>query len=62
VKRNGETILSWKYDEPVLFYWFSLAAAFGDVTWSLNCDPEGEFMEHCILITINIKNLKIPPY
>jgi hypothetical protein len=30
----------------MLFYWFSLGAENGEIIWSANCDPEGEFMGH----------------
>lgn len=52
VKRNGERLLRWKHREPMLFYWFSLGAEQGEITWSANCSPEGEFKSNCILTVI----------
>jgi len=57
VKRNGQRLLRWKHREPMLFYWFSLGAENGEITWSANCNPEGEFKSHCILTAI----LKVRP-
>jgi len=57
VKRNGQRLLRWKHREPMLFYWFSLGAEKGEITWSANCNPEGEFKSHCILTVI----LKVRP-
>jgi hypothetical protein len=58
VKRNGERLLRWKHNEPMLFYWFSLGAENGEITWSANCDPEGESKRHHISITLEIQNPK----
>ena len=52
VKRDGQRLLRWKQHEPMLFYWFSLGAENGEITWSANCNPEGESNRHCILIVI----------
>jgi hypothetical protein len=46
----------------MLFYWFSLGAEKGEITWSANCDPEGQLMKHCILIKITVKNPRVPSY
>ncbi|XP_069687396.1 uncharacterized protein [Periplaneta americana] len=40
VKRNGQNLLQWKHNEPMIFYWFSLGAEKGEITWSFNCEPE----------------------
>jgi hypothetical protein len=54
VDRNGYRILQVKHQVPMLYYWFSVGAENGSITWSANCDPEGEFMGHCILITMTM--------
>ncbi|PSN55984.1 hypothetical protein C0J52_02152 [Blattella germanica] len=39
VTRNGVKTLQWHQKEPMLFYWFSLGAENGELTWSFNCKP-----------------------
>lgn len=40
VTRNGTTIFSYKsLNNPLLFYWFTMGAERGWITWSANCEP-----------------------
>jgi hypothetical protein len=61
VDRNGLRLLEWKHHLPMLYYWFSLGADDGYITWSANCEPEGKLLGHCILIMITLEKSNLPP-
>lgn len=39
VTRNGSLVLQHQHSTPMLFYWFSIGALKGWVTWTVNCEP-----------------------
>lgn len=39
IYRDNKSILKYKSDVPMLFYWFSFGSEKGSVTWSANCEP-----------------------
>lgn len=39
VIRNGKKIFTYKSTVPLLFYWFTIGAERGWITWSANCEP-----------------------
>lgn len=39
ITSNNKKLLTYKSKTPMLFYWFSLGAENGRITWTANCDP-----------------------
>lgn len=39
ISSNGERLMMYRAKTPMLFYWFSLGAEHGWITWAANCDP-----------------------
>lgn len=39
IYRNGEAVMGWKPDIPLVFYYFAMSCEVGWLVWSVNCLP-----------------------